>query len=258
MKVRSLCCVFSCVLFFSHFGYSQDQRVICEEKLEALINVNEVKCEEGRCPYFIRENEKNEVLQALYSKEKVMEFTALIKERGAASAHILPFGKYLYYGNRKDLENKEKFVSIKFSSLDGKDRLSFFGRAPASRVVLKKEKMEEFFGSLVDGLKARVFRSDLEGVSRDGTILLAAPDVDDEFGIPAKKPAGKDETIKLAMPDGDTDFGIPGKRPRKPASDDIRKVISDRNYDVVVGTTVERNEVQSLCKAGYMMPECEK
>src|SRR3989338_5027489 len=102
MEVRSLCCVFSCVLFFSHFGFSQDQRVICEEKLEALINVNEVKCEEGGCPYFIRENSKNEVLQALYSKERVMEFTALVKERGATSAHILPFGRNFYNEGKKN------------------------------------------------------------------------------------------------------------------------------------------------------------
>src|SRR3989338_10797363 len=117
MEVRLLCCVFSCVLFFSHFCFSQDQRVICEEKLEALINVNEVKCEEERCPTFLRENSEKEVLQALYSKEKVMEFTALVKERGAASAHIHPFKNYLYYGNKKDLEIKEKFVKMKLHSI---------------------------------------------------------------------------------------------------------------------------------------------
>jgi len=258
MEVRSLCCVFSCVLFFSHFGFSQDQRVICEEKLEALINVNEVKCEEGGCPYFIRENSKNEVLQALYSKERVMEFTALVKERGATSAHILPFGKYLYYGEKKDLEKKNKFVNIKLRSLVENDTLSFFGRAPASRVVLKKEKMEEFFRSLTEGIAAHVFRSDLEGVSFDDTILLAAPDHDliRPPAVKPEKPPRGSSTILMAAPDHDL-IRPPAVKPREPASDDIKKVISDRNYDeVVVGTTVEGNEVQSLCKAGYMMPEC--
>ena len=275
MKVRSLCCVLSFFLFFSHLGFSQDQKVICGEKLEALINVKEMRCEEGSCPDFTRENEKKEILQALYNKEKIKELQDLVKARGVVSGSgVYQVGKYLYYGKKEDFENKNKFVNIKLVSLNDGDKLSFYGRSPASKVVLKKEAMSEFFRSLADGIMESVFRSDLEKVSRDETILLAAP-YDDLIPPPSvkpEKPSKNGNTVLLAAPYDDL-IPPPSKVPRKPASDDIKKSISDTNYDFVVtadgslqsvghdwtpteaGTT---NEVESLCKAGYMMPECEE